>query len=97
MRIVLLFASTARAVLLCSILIHDTVSFSLFFFFPLHLDDMGLGKTVQMIALVLANRPQSAASLYRSTLVVAPLSLIDQWEEEITRRCVQCARARAVR
>ncbi|KAJ5825893.1 hypothetical protein N7474_003031 [Penicillium riverlandense] len=62
-------------------------------------DDMGLGKTVQAIALMLRNRrpkhehsdnsnddedqPKLSAKVSKSTLVVAPLALIKQWEFEI--------------
>lgn len=58
-------------------------------------DDMGLGKTVQAISLILRNRkPEHEHSesespekddkrLSKSTLVVAPLALIKQWESEI--------------
>ena len=59
-------------------------------------DDMGLGKTVQSVALMLLNpRPASDAKpeykghklpgkeVAKSTLVVAPLALIKQWEGEI--------------
>ena len=59
-------------------------------------DDMGLGKTIQSISLILTNaRPGPDAKpehpkqkmpgkeVGKSTLVVAPLALIKQWEDEI--------------
>ncbi|KAJ3493322.1 hypothetical protein NLG97_g4807 [Lecanicillium saksenae] len=55
-------------------------------------DDMGLGKTLQTISLILSNRkPQKESEnwkpqyekMEKTTLVVAPLALIRQWEHEI--------------
>ena len=58
-------------------------------------DDMGLGKTIQSIALILANTLPSReerekdkknsipGNCAKTTLVVAPLALIKQWEAEI--------------
>jgi SNF2 family DNA or RNA helicase len=57
-------------------------------------DDMGLGKTLQSIALILTNsKPQGSdledgkrkfpSGTVKTTLVVAPLALIRQWEQEI--------------
>ncbi|KAK2591665.1 hypothetical protein QQS21_010650 [Conoideocrella luteorostrata] len=55
-------------------------------------DDMGLGKTLQSISLILTNRKPGKDSvgwkkqfegMEKTTLVVAPLALIRQWEHEI--------------
>ncbi|RDW75060.1 DNA repair protein-1 [Coleophoma cylindrospora] len=57
-------------------------------------DDMGLGKTLQSISLIITNpKPASTdaesttrklpSGLEKTTLVVAPLALIRQWEQEI--------------
>lgn len=55
-------------------------------------DDMGLGKTLQTISLILMNqKPKEGApgwkkqfdKVQKTTLVVAPLALIRQWEHEI--------------
>ncbi|KAJ1306287.1 hypothetical protein OPQ81_010989 [Rhizoctonia solani] len=48
-------------------------------------DDMGLGKTMQTIALVVKNQPEKR-NPRKSTLVVAPAALLDQWKEEILSR-----------
>ncbi|KAJ3805241.1 SNF2 family N-terminal domain-containing protein [Lentinula lateritia] len=44
-------------------------------------DEMGLGKTVQMIALIMKNRPDDKSR--RTTLILAPTALLDQWKMEI--------------
>lgn len=57
-------------------------------------DDMGLGKTLQSIALILTNaKPKGSdledgkrkfpSNMEKCTLVVAPLALIRQWEQEL--------------
>lgn len=46
-------------------------------------DDMGLGKTVQAIALIVA-RPSEELSC-KTTLIIAPVALMRQWEKEIER------------
>ncbi len=55
-------------------------------------DDMGLGKTLQTISLILSNpKPEKGSENWKpqyeksekTTLVVAPLALIRQWEHEI--------------
>ncbi|MHC4695202.1 MAG: DEAD/DEAH box helicase [Planctomycetota bacterium] len=46
-------------------------------------DDMGLGKTIQMIALWLHER--ESGGLSGPTLLVVPMSLVGNWQREITR------------
>jgi len=46
-------------------------------------DEMGLGKTVQTIALLLAQRARLPSGQRERTLIITPLSLIDQWHSEL--------------
>ncbi|KAK2820037.1 hypothetical protein FQN49_007782 [Arthroderma sp. PD_2] len=46
-------------------------------------DDMGLGKTIQALALMVS-RP-STEPTRKTTLIIAPVALIQQWKREITR------------
>ncbi|GAA5878782.1 hypothetical protein JCM1840_007244 [Sporobolomyces johnsonii] len=46
-------------------------------------DDMGLGKTVQMIALMLANPSDRKTVKSKTTLIVCPVALMQQWKDEI--------------
>ena len=47
-------------------------------------DDMGLGKTIQIIAVVLADKLEKADK-FGPSIVVAPTSLIYNWEKEFNR------------
>lgn len=47
-------------------------------------DDMGLGKTIQALALMVSRR--SPDSSRKTTLIVAPVALMRQWEKEIRTR-----------
>jgi SNF2 family DNA or RNA helicase len=48
---------------------------------------MGLGKTVEALALILANPSDTPAC--KTTLIVAPVALMRQWEKELKRHVHQ--------
>ncbi|KAJ7072219.1 SNF2 family N-terminal domain-containing protein [Mycena amicta] len=51
-------------------------------------DAMGLGKTLTMLALILATKKDILKDFSNSTLVVAPLSVLSNWEKQIEDHCV---------
>ena len=49
-------------------------------------DDMGLGKTIQMIALIASKPAINLDSTYsKTTLIVAPLSVLENWIDQINK------------
>ncbi|KAI0129428.1 SNF2 family N-terminal domain-containing protein [Xylariales sp. AK1849] len=63
-------------------------------------DDMGLGKTLQSISLILSNpKPIDSDKLVgieKTTLVVAPLALIRQWEAELKEKVADSHRLKVL-
>jgi SNF2 family DNA or RNA helicase len=71
-------------------------------------DDMGLGKTIQTLALMLTNplpskeerekdkKNKIPANCSKTTLVIAPLALIKQWEAEIKTRVTSSHRMKVL-
>ncbi|KAI0377701.1 SNF2 family N-terminal domain-containing protein [Hypomontagnella monticulosa] len=61
-------------------------------------DDMGLGKTLQSISLILTNQKPADKhpGVEKTTLVVAPLALIRQWEAELKEKVADSHRLRVL-
>lgn len=55
-------------------------------------DEMGLGKTIEGLSLIIANPSKNAAR--KTTLIVAPVALMRQWEKEIERHIKPAYRLR---
>jgi SNF2 family DNA or RNA helicase len=47
-------------------------------------DDMGLGKTIQLLALLLLEREQAKSKKLYPTLLIAPMSILENWQQEAT-------------
>ncbi|KAH6913909.1 SNF2 family N-terminal domain-containing protein [Coprinopsis sp. MPI-PUGE-AT-0042] len=46
-------------------------------------DAMGLGKTLTMLSLILATKDDNHPNFSKSTLIVAPVSILSNWEKQI--------------
>lgn len=57
-------------------------------------DDMGLGKTVQALALMLANRSKDKKR--KTTLIVAPVSVLNVWKGEIKTKIKDSAKVTSI-
>ncbi|KAF8622719.1 hypothetical protein AX15_006810 [Amanita polypyramis BW_CC] len=51
-------------------------------------DAMGLGKTLTMLALTLATKGDIPSDYSKTTLIVCPLSILSNWEQQVQDHCV---------
>ncbi|KAG5648541.1 hypothetical protein DXG03_003152 [Asterophora parasitica] len=51
-------------------------------------DAMGLGKTLTMLALILATKKDVPRDYSNTTLIVAPLSILSNWEKQVADHCI---------
>lgn len=54
-------------------------------------DSMGLGKTLTMLSLILATKKDVPSNYSQATLIVVPLSVISNWEQQIEEHCTRGA------
>ncbi|KIW44355.1 uncharacterized protein PV06_05369 [Exophiala oligosperma] len=59
-------------------------------------DEMGFGKTIQMIANILTGKPENGSAV-KTTLIVAPPSLVNQWMAEMDKHVKDRALGRILR
>ncbi|KAG5722646.1 putative SWI/SNF-related matrix-associated actin-dependent regulator of chromatin subfamily A member 3-like 1, partial [Termitomyces sp. T112] len=52
-------------------------------------DAMGLGKTLTMLALILATKDDVPHDFSNTTLIVAPLSVLSNWEKQVYDHCTE--------
>ncbi|KAI6046015.1 SNF2 family N-terminal domain-containing protein [Pisolithus marmoratus] len=54
-------------------------------------DSMGLGKTLTMLSLILATKKDIPSDHSRATLIVVPLSVMSNWEQQVEEHCTRGA------
>ncbi|GLB37536.1 putative HIRAN [Lyophyllum shimeji] len=59
-------------------------------------DAMGLGKTLTMLALILATKKNVPPDFSNATLIVAPLSVLSNWEKQVIDHCTPGALSHCV-
>ncbi|PFH50907.1 hypothetical protein AMATHDRAFT_3537 [Amanita thiersii Skay4041] len=50
-------------------------------------DAMGLGKTLTMLSLIIATKDDNPSDYSKTSLIVAPLSVLSNWEQQIPEHC----------